>query len=131
MRGSALPADVERFIIDHIDTVETLRVLLLLYADPNRSWSAVEVGTESRTNEWSAQIQLGYLLKRGLIRTDGGQPQRYQFEPRSSAMVDAVGKTFRERRVAVITTIYMKPDEPQPPDPIQAFADAFKLKKDK
>ena len=131
MRDSGLPRDVERFIIDHIETVEMLSVLLLLYADPNRSWSAVEVGTESRTNEWSAQMHLEDLFRRGLLRSEGEQPARFQFETRFSTIVDTVARTYRERRAAVITTIYTKPDEPLPPDPIQAFADAFKLKKDK
>lgn len=131
MRDGGLPREVERFIIDHIDTVEALSVLLRLHEDPTRAWTAVELGQESRTNEWSAQMNLEALLRSGLVRVDGGQPPRFQAAPHVSALVDSVARTYRERRAAVITTIYTKPDEPTPPDPIQAFADAFKLKKDK
>lgn len=122
---------MSRFIIDNVESVEALNVLILLHANPSRMWSADEVGKDSRTNEWSAQMCLDALSQRGLVRANGGEPPRYAAEPAVAPIVAAVTRAYHDRRVAVITLIYSKPDEPPKPDPIQAFADAFKLKKDK
>jgi hypothetical protein len=129
----SLPADVERFLGDHIESVEAVNVLLLLFEQPGRTWTADEVGRESRTNEFSADLHLRALSDRGLVRVSPGPPPAYQADPAFAPVVASVARTFRERRVAVITFIYSRPDDAdrQPADPVQAFADAFKLRKDK
>jgi len=102
-----LPA-VRQFIVDHIRSVETLEVLMLLHADPARQWTPDEVGREARTNEWAAQMQLEALSARGLIRLVGNDPTRFEAEPAVSSMVIALARVFRERRVAVIRQIYTR-----------------------
>lgn len=129
----SIPADVRQFVLDHIGSVEMLSVLLLLYKHPGRAWSAQEVGTELRTNEWSADLQLQALSARQLVRASTDTPPRYQPDGKHAAAVAAVARIYEERRVAVITLIYSRPDDivEEPVDPVQAFADAFKLRKDK
>jgi hypothetical protein len=129
----SLPHDVRQFLLDHIESVEAITVLLLVYAEPARQWTAQEVGRESRTNDWSAGLQLEALSARGLFRSTAGPPPTYQADGRHAQAIATLGRTFRERRVAVITFIYNRPDEvgESSADPLQAFADAFKLRKDK
>ncbi|HEX6837213.1 MAG TPA: hypothetical protein VF334_11605 [Polyangia bacterium] len=107
----SLPADVERFLADHIDSVEAVNVLLLLFEQPARSWTADEVGRESRTNEYSADLNLRELNGRGLLRLSPGSPPTYRADPAFAQVVSSLARTFRERRVAVITFIYSRPDD--------------------
>jgi hypothetical protein len=129
----ALPDDVRRFILRHIGSVEMLNVLILLFKLPDRTWTANEVGTELRTNEWSADLQLQALAGRQLVRCSTDTPPSYQADRQYATEVATVGRTYEERRVAVITLIYSRPDDvvDEAVDPVQAFADAFKLRKDK
>jgi hypothetical protein len=127
-----LPADVQAFIAKYIDSVEAVNVLLLVFAQPARTWTPDEVGRELRTNEWSAELHLRALRARGLLQAKEESPTRYYADTAFSAIVASLAKTFRERRVAVITFIYSRTDEIEEPlDPLQEFANAFKLKKDK
>ncbi|MCA1664729.1 MAG: hypothetical protein LC659_10740 [Myxococcales bacterium] len=132
--SDAIAADVRRFILDHIGSVEMLSVLLLLYKEPDRGWTAIEVAQELRSNEWSADLQLQALVARQLVRASTDTPPRFSADRRHAAAVAVVARTYEERRVAIITLIYSRPDDDgveQPVDPVQAFADAFKLRKDK
>ena len=70
----SIPPDVQRFLREHIQSVEALEVLLLLHADPERVWTAAEVGSESCTNEWSAQMHLEELSRRGIVHAIDGAP---------------------------------------------------------
>jgi hypothetical protein len=128
----SLPSDVARFLSEHIESVEAVNVLLLLFEQPARAWSADEVGRESRTNEFSAELHLRALADKRLLRVSPGPPVTYQADPAFTHVVSSLARTFRERRVAVITFIYSRPDDAEkaPTDPLQAFADAFKLRKD-
>jgi hypothetical protein len=129
----AIPTDVRRFILQHIGSVEMLNVLMLLFREPDRTWTATEIGNELRTNEWSADLQLQALAARQLVRGSTDTPPRYQADRQYATEVASVGRTYEERRVAIITLIYSRPDEvvDEAVDPVQAFADAFKIRKDK
>lgn len=128
-----IPGDVRKFLLQHIESVETINVLLLLYEHSGRAWTADEVGKELRTNEFSADMHLRALAQRAIVRFEEGSPAKYQSEPANAGIVASLARTFSERRVAVITLIYTRPDSDpdKEPDPVQAFADAFKLRKDK
>jgi hypothetical protein len=130
---NAIPAEVRGFILDHIGSVEMLNVLTLLFNHRDRAWTATEVGNELRTNEWSADLQLQGLAARQLVRASTDTPPRYQADARYAVEVANVARTYEERRVAIITLIYSRPDDvaDEAVDPVQAFADAFKLRKDK
>lgn len=106
-----LPDDVERFISDHIESVEAVNVLLLLFAQPARRWTAELVSRESRTNEWSAELHLESLSAHGLLRALPGTPRAYQAESTHSGVVGSLARLFIERRVAVISFIYSRPDK--------------------
>jgi hypothetical protein len=103
-----LPAEIERFLADHIESVEAVNVLILLFAHPARIWTVVDVGAESRTNDWSAEMQLRSLSAHGLVRVLPGATPEYQAEPAFTGIVALLARTFLERRVSVISFIYSR-----------------------
>lgn len=108
--SDAIPARVQAFISAHIDSVEAINVLLLVFEPPMREWTAEEVARELRTNEWSADMYLRVLRTRDLLQATTGTPMRFRADPAFSDSVAALAQTFRERRVAVIRFIYSRPD---------------------
>jgi hypothetical protein len=103
-----LPDEIERFLADHIESVESINVLLLLFALPERHWTVDQVSRESRSNGWSAEIQLQALSDHGLLRFLPGPPATYQAETAHAGIVAHLARTFLERRVAVIRFIYSR-----------------------
>ena len=49
MSESGLSADVERFVAEHIHSVEQLEVLLLVQRTHPREWTAAQIVAELRT----------------------------------------------------------------------------------
>jgi hypothetical protein len=122
------PEDMRRFVVENIDSVEQLEVLLLLRADPAREWDAAAVSQALCTSLESVTKRLAGLRAQGLLAGSGEAGGRYRYGPSTAEqnhLVGALAEAYRERRVAVITLIYSKPA-----DPVQAFADAFKLRKE-
>jgi len=123
-----IPEKVRRFIVDHINSVESLEILLLLFADTGREWSALEVGRTLYTRPESAAAQLQELHRaKLLLAIAGGEAPKYRFHAASpeAAIVADLEKVYKTRRVSVISFIYSKPT-----DPLRAFSDAFRLRKD-
>lgn len=120
---------VEQFIRDHIASVAQLEILLLLQTNPAQAWSPQGIARELRIESAGAAAQLAQLLASGLVREAGAD--QFVFAPRSAelqAAVTALAQAYLIRRVTVIGMIFAKP--PSPPASIQAFSDAFKLRKD-
>jgi hypothetical protein len=128
LRESGLPEAVRRFIVDHIDSVEQLEILLLLYQQQGRTWSAEAVARELRIAAISAGERLEDLVRTGLLAREDGDPVEYRYTPGNSTLDAAVGglaTAYSERRVTVINLIFSKPV-----DRIRTFADAFRLRRD-
>lgn len=105
-----LPEAVTAFIRGAISSVEQLAILLLLRANPFRSWTAAEVSRELRGSEHSAELRLSDLHDRQLIenQSSGGEPA-YVYAPRSEDLrdtLDAVAQAYAERPYSVIALIY-------------------------
>ncbi len=128
MRGSELPEDVRRFIVDHIDSVEQLEILLLLHQHRDRAWNAESVARELRISPMSAGDRLEDLRHSELLTRKSGTELEYRYAPASPKLDATVGgliTAYAERRVTVINLIFSKPV-----DKIRTFADAFRLRKD-
>ena len=123
-----IPEIVRRFIIEHINSVESLEILLLLSAGTIREYTAEEVSRTLRTSLESAAARLKELHRSKLLMTveNEGSP-KYRFDsasPGAGVVVD-LEKVYKTRRVSVISFIYSNPT-----DPLRAFSDAFRLRKD-
>jgi len=121
--------EVKSFITQHIDSVVQLEILLLLHARREQAFNADEISRELRVDRAWVEGQLSNLCGRGLLNCSDQTPPLYQYAPRDnklSAAVDALAREYAQRRVTVISLIFSKPV-----DKIQAFADAFRIRKDK
>jgi hypothetical protein len=123
-----IPEAVRALLDGHIDSVVQAEVLLLLYANPARTFDAAQVGRELRIEPAGAEEQLSKLTERGMLASGGGPPGTYHYSPQTPQMdlaVAGLARAYADRRVAVISRIYAKPD-----DPLRSFADAFRIRKD-
>jgi hypothetical protein len=131
-----------------------LETLLLLQSAPDRAWTAADVAAALRIDPAWALSQLDGLCEQRLAAGTADAAARYRYAPHDGATrtaIDGLAKAYVERRVTVITLIFSKPAEParqeparqepartepartEPPraDAVQAFAEAFLLRKDK
>jgi hypothetical protein len=122
-----LPEDVYRFVIEQINSVEQLETLLLLRASPEQAWSVETVSHALYTSPAAAAMRLSDLQARGLL-VAAEQRDSWQYRAANAeldALVGRLAEAYKERRVTVISLIYSKPQQE-----VQAFADAFRLRKD-
>lgn len=123
----AIPEDVQRFISEQIESAEELDVLVLLHAQPQRTWSAEEVSQAVFSVPQSVARTLERLARRGLA-AGGGDPPLYRYAPgnaEADARVAAVAAAYRANRVEVVKLVFT----PRA-DPVRSLADAFRLRKD-
>ena len=119
---------VRRLLSRHIRSVEQLEVLLLLHGQPSRFWSAKEVYDVVRSSESSIVERLSAFTKLGFLVEENGSPPTFRYAPQEQDLrsaVDEAAIAYRTWRIRVIEAIFA-PEV----DPVQSFADAFKLRKD-
>jgi predicted ArsR family transcriptional regulator len=122
----ALDADVERFVAQHIHSVEQLEVLLLLQRSGDREWSAADVSRELSSHPHSVESRLLDLRARGLVSArEDGPSLFYRYAPPAelAPVIARLQEVYAERRVSVITMIFAKPI-----DSLRTLADAFRLR---
>lgn len=128
MSADSLPAPVKQLLSRHIKSVEQLEVLLLIRSQPQRGWTAAEVYEVIRSSQLSIQARLQTFTSDGFLTEEKGPPQTFRFAPNDQSLRSAVDQTaaaYQTSRVRVIEAIFA-PEA----DPVQSFADAFKLRKD-
>jgi hypothetical protein len=126
----SIAPDVERFIRQHINSVEQLEVLLFLRRTAPKDWTGDEVARELRRAPPSIARRFEDLRDRGLAAIVDADRRTYRFAPRDPEMkrvVSILADTYATRHVSVISLIYA-----ESVDSIRNFADAFRIyKKDK
>jgi hypothetical protein len=127
LRAGDLPEPVRRLIAEHIDSVEQLEILLLLYQHPERSWSEESVARELRISPMSAGDRLKDMARAAILSKVQGSEGEYRYTPdaQMGEAVAGLAAAYSERRVTVINLIFSKPV-----DKIRTFADAFRLRRD-
>jgi DNA-binding IclR family transcriptional regulator len=127
MPEKPIPDEARRLIAGHIRTVEQLEILLLLNGSPGKGFSIADVFRVIQSSENSVATSLKAFVSAGfLVEESKGM---YRHEPANAELarsIEALAKTYQERRVSVIEAIYS-----QASDPLRNFADAFKLRKEK
>jgi hypothetical protein len=121
-----IPRDIQRFIEQHIDSVDQLEVLLLLGAEPEREWNATGVSSALYRQPEAAAARLEALAAGGLAVESGENPPTYRLD-RASAdnerMVQALAHFYKHYKHAIITLIYERPR-----GSIRSFSDAFRIR---
>ena len=112
MTHDDVPNDVRDFVLRYIDSVTQLEILLLLFSEPGREWSAAVISNRLRNNEPPITELLERLRSQKLIvmhGVAGTNLYRFLFEDAAlTAMVHAVAESYRLRRARVIEIIFYR-----------------------
>jgi hypothetical protein len=106
-----IPAEVARFIAANLDSVDQLRVLLLLQASPQQDWRVDEVCRQLYLAVPDAAGHLTKLAARGLVAVGQGTTLTYHYAPRTeelAAMGGYLAQLDRERPVTLINMLYSR-----------------------
>lgn len=122
----AIDREVERFLLDSIDTVPHLEALLLLFQSPAIVWSVQDLAARIYVNEKQATAILEDLARRSLIARIEPPPTRYQYVSPSQGqneLLDKVALSYRTQLVQVTRFIHSNAS-----GSVRDFARAFRLK---
>jgi hypothetical protein len=126
---SGFSTELERFIAEEIQSLEQVEILLLLSGNPHKWWSSKGVYDVVKSNPGSVDARLQELTARGILTRETQPEVRYQFSPTDGRIwnvVNELREAYKERPVKVVQAIYSKP-----PDAVQEFARAFRVRKEK
>jgi hypothetical protein len=124
----AFSEELEKFIAAEINSLEQLEILLLLSGNPHKWWTAAGVYDVVKSSVQSVRDRLEEMVLRGILRKEDESELRYQFGPKNDAIWKVTSElrdAYKERSVKVVQAIYSKP-----PDAVQEFARAFRLRRD-
>lgn len=124
MADDGIPAELRDFIINSIDTVGQIEALLLLRADPEKAWDISQLAKRLYVNEAEAAAIIAHLVGQGLAIVEDGST-RYDARGKQIATVDRLAEAYARQLIPITNLIHGKPRG------IRAFADAFKIKRDK
>jgi hypothetical protein len=124
---SGFSEQLDHFIAQEINSLEQLEILLFVSGNPHKWWTVQDVYNVVKSSLQSVGERLNEMVTRGFVRKD--TDERYQFAPQDENIWDLTSElrnAYKEKSVKVVQAIYSKP-----PDAVQEFAKAFRLRKDK
>ena len=124
MEDDGIPAQLRDFIIQSIDSVGQLEALLLLRGDPEQTWGVGQLARRLYVNESEAAAILAHLVAQDFA-TEQERSYRYLRVGKHAAVIDQLAEAYARQLIAITNIIHTKPRG------IRAFADAFKIKRDK
>ena len=119
---------VDRFILDEIDSVPQLEALLLIWNNRPKKWSSEDMAKALYDKADVTQGILRSLAQRGLIREAPGEEPRYTAiadSPETEAMLEAVDDIYKREIVRISTMIHSKASRA-----VRDFARAFRFTKE-
>jgi DNA-binding MarR family transcriptional regulator len=119
---------IDRFILDEIDSVPQLEALLLIWNSRPKEWSVEDIARALYVSNDGAQAILKDLASRRLIVEVSGNRGQYTLlaeSPEKSAMLAALDRTYRRELVRISTMIHSKASRA-----VRDFARAFRFTKD-
>ena len=127
--NSHIPPPVRALIADQIRTTGHLEILLLLFRDPDRWWSAESVGEELHVSALSAGNRLEELASGMLLDARVAESVVFRYKPVSASLdatVADLARLYLELPLPITTLMGARVT-----DPIRGFADAFRIRKGK
>jgi DNA-binding IclR family transcriptional regulator len=119
-----LAPDVRRFILTSVASVPYLEAVLLLRAEPDRSWDAGHLARRLYVAERNATELLAQLRDSGIVALDG-DAVRYAPAAELAGLLDQVAHAYATDLVGVSSLIHSRIDRRA-----RQFADAFRFRKD-
>lgn len=129
MASGRVPKDIRHFVAGHLPSIEHLEAFILLQKNSTRSWSSPEVAAELHIPESTAEAVLERLASHNFLDVKISNEILFRFHPMSSdleAIAARCAECYLRERIAIINLV-----TPATLTPLQDFADAFRLKKDK
>jgi hypothetical protein len=103
MAGGELPADVEAFLGECIESFEQLEVLLWLRSRQHQAWAPRSVAALLPASELVVEEAVQFLSGQGLLIVEPGlYPERFRFNPERSELVARVAESYREHRLEIM-----------------------------
>lgn len=125
MTDGVIPNDARQFLLRNIDSVAQWEGLLWLRGHPNTSWDAADVARHLYISENETAVLLNGLAERHILTVEDGKLFRYAPEkPEMDALIGVCADLYRQYLIPVTKIIHSKPKR------VQAFADAFRIRKD-
>ncbi|MFO1499341.1 MAG: hypothetical protein U1G07_13260 [Verrucomicrobiota bacterium] len=106
MPGEFFDEALRRFIAEHIDSVETLEILLLLNANPGEVWTVDGVFKVIKSNPASIHVRLKRLHQMGFLRLDEQGRYCYNASDGSVELVAKLALAYHQSRVRVLETVF-------------------------
>lgn len=117
-----------QFIAQHVESLAQLETLLLMRQDPQRHWDCAELSRLLYITPDMCGGLVKELEQRGFVGREPETDGQFRYQPAHADFDRLLGELsaiYQERRVAVITQIYSRPQKK-----IQTFADAFRLRRE-
>ncbi|MGH2947192.1 MAG: hypothetical protein ACRDPC_13210 [Solirubrobacteraceae bacterium] len=124
MTSGGLPREARWLVQRQVHSVGELDLLVLLHSDRARSWSVQEVCETLWCPDTWAEIQLEALRTGGLAEVQDGRWRFAPAEPALERATDALADAYRTRKADVVRLVFARGDD------LDAFADAFRLRRD-
>jgi hypothetical protein len=124
---------VRLLLRDHVESYEQLEMILLLFRDPERDWSDVEVADRIKVDPTVAAEGLAHLADAGFAEPVPEANGRFRYA-RKTSWADALHElaaAYDTDRVNVINTMTENALERLRTLTARVFADAFRLRKGK
>lgn len=122
---NALRQQVDRFILDEIDSVPHLEALLLLWNTRPRRWSTDELAGYLYIDGDHARQIIRDLEQRKLVECES-EACSYNLDEAHDALIGELDRTWRRELVRLSTMIHSKASPS-----VRDFARAFRFRKEK
>ena len=123
-----IPAEVEQFVVNRIESVAHLEALLLMRRESEKMWTDLELAKRLYIDTGQAQSILSHLCVDGFIVAKSAKPVGYQYRPTSqelAKLVDLTADAYSKYLVPVTNLVHSNAKSR-----VQKFADAFRLKRE-
>jgi hypothetical protein len=118
-------AEVDRFLLERVETVPHLEALLLLWNSRPKAWSAGAIADALYVSSDSARSILNDLARQNLIAAAGSAEYLYESESGRDRLVALVDLAYRRELIRITRLIHSKPSAA-----VREFARAFRLRKE-
>jgi predicted ArsR family transcriptional regulator len=123
------PEDLARFMDQNVESIDQLEILRVLGEDREKEWDVASLAAEVQAGPQAVRAHLAAMQSRGLLTTTArgvGLSCRYGAgAPELANMVDRLLQMYKQRPVTMIKMVYERAR-----DPLRAFADAFRIRKE-
>jgi len=119
-------AEVDRFLLERIETVPHLEALLLLWHSRPKAWSASAIADALYVSADAAREILDDLARQNLVAVSGSTADYfYESEMVRDRVTGLVDLAYRQELIRITRLIHSKPSAA-----IREFARAFRLRKE-